>query len=608
MAVGKAQAQVRFDDAAGLLGDRLAEGSVYHLLAGQGQRLFPDGYFADLFLASAKGRPTIPARVVATTMLLQAHEGLSDREAVEHLAFDLRWKAAAGLAVDAGAFHSTLLVGMRNRLRGSKRPRRLFEDVKAVAKAAGLLRGRNRVLDSTPVYDAVATQDTVTQLRAVIRKLLMIADREAATELAAAVRAVLRHDDDYATAGKPPCDWDDKAAREELVDALVRDCLATLGVLDGRELSVGLAEAAQLLALVAGQDVAEGADGVLRIARRVAPDRVISTVDTQARHGHKSRNRSFDGYKTHLSVDPDDELIDEVAVTPANTPDRDAVTDLLGEHTTVAASGHADTETATTAHHTHTGTGEDVTSAETAATAHDTHTDAGDVAVTTAPDTVTGEDTTGDTTTTPVSPVDAPASTDEPHEHDEDGLNVFGDSAYADADTLDDLEDQGHTPFAKVPPTRNRNGLFSKDQFDIDLDKQEVTCPAANSAPIVARTGAGATASFGDLCASCPLRDLCTTSATGRTITIHPREATLQKHRARQADPAWKQRYRATRPKVERKIAHFVRRSWGGRRARTRGQARILTDVLTRAAVLNLARLGVLGLRHEPSGWAVNPG
>ncbi|MQA26043.1 MAG: DDE transposase, partial [Micromonosporaceae bacterium] len=100
-----------------LLGDRLAEGSVYHLLAGEGHRLFGDDYFADLFTASPKGRPTVSARVVATVMLLQAHEGLSDREAVEHLAFDLRWKAAAGLSVDAGSFHPTVLVGMRNRLR-----------------------------------------------------------------------------------------------------------------------------------------------------------------------------------------------------------------------------------------------------------------------------------------------------------------------------------------------------------------------------------------------------------------------------------------------------------------------------------------------------------
>jgi len=599
MAVGRAEAQIRFDDAAGLLGDRLPEGSVYHLLASEGQRLFPDDYFADLFMASAKGRPTVPARVVATTMLLQAHEGLSDREAVEHLAFDLRWKAAAGLAVDAGAFHSTVLVGVRNRLRKSDRPRRLFDDVKAVAKAAGLLRGRNRVLDSTPVYDAVSTQDTVTQLRAVIRKVLMVADREGETELAAALRVVLTRDDDYATAGKPPCDWDDKTAREDLVDALVRDCLAVLGVLDGRSLSTGLAEAAELLALVAGQDVAEGDDGVFRIVRRVKPDRIISTVDTEARHGHKSRNRSFDGYKAHLSVDPDDELIDEVAVTPANTPDRDAVGDLLAEHTTVTPSGVADTDTAGSAQDAH------------------ADADADDVVAGTAPDTVAAEDTGRDATVdedTCVSSVDAPISAGEPHEGDEgddgdDGvLNVFGDSAYADADTLDDLEEQGHTPWAKVPPTRNRDGLFSKDQFDIDLDQQEVTCPAGNSARIVANPSGGGTALFGDLCAACPLRDLCTTSATGRTVTIHPREATLKKHRARQAEPTWKQRYRATRPKVERKIGHFVRRSWGGRRARTRGKARILTDVLTRAAALNLARLGVLGLRHEPSGWAINLG
>ena len=190
------------------------------------------------------------------------------------------------------------------------------------------MKGRARVLDSTPLYDAVATQDTVTQLRAAIRKLLMVLDNLAPV-LAARVRAALERDDDYATAGKPPCDWDDPAAREELVDALVHDALAALAVLDGETLSGAARDAADLLAIVAGQDVAEGDDGVFRIVRGVARDRVISTVDPQARHGHKSQNRRFDGYKTHASVDPDSELIDEVTVTPANTPDRDAVDDLL---------------------------------------------------------------------------------------------------------------------------------------------------------------------------------------------------------------------------------------------------------------------------------------
>src|ERR1700694_3921361 len=160
-----------------LVDDQLPEGSVYRLLAGHGAALFGDEDFADLFKRSVRGRPTVPARVVATVMLLQAYEGLSDREACDRLAFDLRWKAAAGLTVGAGAFHPTVLVGMRNRLRKSDRPRRLFDDVNTTARAAGLLRGRRRVLDSTPLFDAVATQDTVIPLGAAIRKVLTAADR-----------------------------------------------------------------------------------------------------------------------------------------------------------------------------------------------------------------------------------------------------------------------------------------------------------------------------------------------------------------------------------------------------------------------------------------------
>jgi hypothetical protein len=296
MALGRSQIQQRFENPREVLGDRLKEGSLYRLLADHGHELFGDDYFADLYTGSAKGRPTVPARVMATVMLLQAFEGLSDREAVDRLEVDLRWQAAAGVPVGAEAFHPTALVGQRNRLRASTRPRRLFEDTKVVAHATGALRQRARVLDSTPIFDAVATEDTVTQLRAAIRKLLAALDA-AGSPLADRVRAALGRNDDYATPGKPPCDWDDPAAREALVDALVRDALAALDALDAALLPPGAVAAAELLALVAGQDTDEGEDGVFRIARRVAKDRVISTVDTEARHGRKSRHRRFDGYK-----------------------------------------------------------------------------------------------------------------------------------------------------------------------------------------------------------------------------------------------------------------------------------------------------------------------
>jgi hypothetical protein len=550
VALGCEDRQVGFDDVMLLVDDQLPEGSIHRLLAEHGAVLFGDEYFADLFKRSALGRPTVPARVVATVMLLQAYEGLSDREACDRLAFDLRWKAAAGLAVGAGAFHPTVLVGMRNRLRASDRPRRLFDDVTTTARAAGLLRGRRRVLDSTPLFDAVATQDTVIQLRAAIRKVLTAADR-ADPGLVSGVRAALTRDDDYATVGKPPCDWDDPQAREALVDALVRDAQAVLAVLDGHEVDGPLAEAAELLGLVAGQDVEAGEDGIFRIARRVARDRLISIVDAEARHGHKSRARTFDGYKTHLGVDPDDELITGVAVTPANTPDRQVIDELLDQP----------------------GTGEP---------AADADADADDPDV--------GDDDEGD----------------EGASADGSGLNgfeVYGDSAYADGATLDGQTARGHDMRTKVPPVRNPNG-YSKDQFTIDLAAGTVTCPAHHSVTI----GRGArhrSARFGALCKPCPLRAECTKAVRGRVISIHPHEAALQHAKARQEGLAWQQDYRQHRPVVERKISHFTRRPWGGRKARCRGQKRILTDILTRASAINLARLATLGLHHGPTGWAI---
>ncbi|MCU4185920.1 transposase [Acidiferrimicrobium sp. IK] len=170
MALGRSKVQPRFEDPRVLLGDRLR--GIYLLLADHGGVMFADDYFADLYKASRLGRPTVPARTLATVMILQAHEGLSDREACDRLERDLAWQAAAGLPTGAESFHPTTLVGLRNRLRASARPRRLFEDTKAAAVEAGVMGRRVRVLDSTPIYDSVATQDTVTQLRSAIRKLL----------------------------------------------------------------------------------------------------------------------------------------------------------------------------------------------------------------------------------------------------------------------------------------------------------------------------------------------------------------------------------------------------------------------------------------------------
>jgi hypothetical protein len=199
---------------AGYCKGRVAPGSIYGVLHRECFTLFPDEMFADLF--TDVGRRSVPPMIVSVVMVLQRIEGLSDREAVDRFSFDARWKyAAGGLDFDYPGFVHTVLVDMRARLAASVRPDRIFEVTLAVARAAGLV-GRRRVLDSTPLYDAVATMDTVTLIRSAIRGLLNAAD----VELEIKLRAVLRREDDYAVAGKPGCDYDDPSARVVLVDAL----------------------------------------------------------------------------------------------------------------------------------------------------------------------------------------------------------------------------------------------------------------------------------------------------------------------------------------------------------------------------------------------------
>jgi hypothetical protein len=382
--------------------------------------------------------------------------------------------------------------------------------------------------------------DTVTLVRSAIRGLLRACDGELAGEL----RGLLRRDDDYAAAGKPACDYDDAAAREELVDALAKDAHALLAALDGRDLDPVLGQAAKLLATVTGQDLEKSAGGVFRIARKVAADRVISTVDPQARHGHKTSARGFDGYKGHVAIDPDSEIITATEATPGNSGDAEVAESLLGD----MLPGDQDSATAQ---------------------------DGGQAA--------------------------APAAGDgQPA--------VYGDAAYGSGELIGRLDDAGIYNGVKCQPPAAIKGHFPKDRFAIDLDAKTVTCPADITAPIRAsgRDRHAGEARFGAACRTCPLAAQCTSAKDGRTITIGPYEARLAAARKAQADPAWKADYRATRPKVERKISHLMRRRHGGRRARVRGLVKVAADFRLLAAAVNLARLGVLGAAYRNGSWAVS--
>lgn len=449
------------------------------------------------------------------------------------MCFDARWKYACGnLPFDHPGFSHTVLVDLRARLAASARPNRIFEVGLEAARSAGLV-GLRRVLDSAPLSDAVATMDTITLLRSAVRGLLTAADAAVSGRL----RAVITSGDDYASAAKPQIDWDDPAAREALVASRAADATGMLGLLEaqaeGQRLPDQVVQAATLLATVIGQDLEPDGDGGLRIARKVAADRLVSTVDAEARHGHKTATRGFDGYKGHVAVDPDSELVTSTQVTPGNSGDAEVAEELL----------------------------DDVIQPEATAEA---------------------------------TPPQAAA---------------YGDAAYGAGALLARLEAAQVTARIKVQPPPAVTGHFPKDRFAIDLAAGTVTCPGAVTVPIrptpTSRRGHLGQAAFGAACAACPLASQCTTASKGRTITIGPHERLLATARTRQRDAAWQADYRATRPKVERKLAHLLRRRHGGRRARVRGRVKVAADFSLLAGAVNLARLGVLGLCWTPAaGWA----
>ena len=298
---------------------------MHAFLADHRLRLFPDEMFVDLFPAK-RGRPSVPADVIATVMVLQALEGLSDREAVRQLETNIAWKAATGLALTDEAFHSTVLVLWRNKLRTSDAPQRIFDAVRAVITESKVLAGKTRrALDSTVLDDAVARQDTITMLVTQIRRV-----RKLIPELDAVW--VREHN---LEPGRPPCDWDDPTDRDRLVSELVDDAnelvWAAEDLLEGGAVfSEKQADAVALLALVAGQDVEPGdGPGRWRIAQRTAEDRVISTVDPEARHAHKTRRAYRDGYKAHVAAEPDTGLVTACDLGPGNAGDTTAAPGLI---------------------------------------------------------------------------------------------------------------------------------------------------------------------------------------------------------------------------------------------------------------------------------------
>ena len=436
-------------------------------------------------------------------MVLQRLEGLSDREAVDRFTFDARWRYAAGVGGWDGAgragFAHTVLVDMRERLRRSDRPDRIFEVALTAARQAGLV-GRRRVLDSTPLYDAVATMDTVTLIRSAIRGLLAVADPVLAATAAggAGQRGRLRRQpanrSSTGTTRPPARRWSTPGPA-----TATPCCACSRAAQDCRSRSV---QAAALLATVLGQDLEPDDDGGCCASPGRSP-RTGSSPPSTRRPGTGTRPATAASTATRATSPstPTARSSPRPRSPPGNTGDVEPVADLIADLTN-------------------------------------------------------------------------PTSADEPAARSTTAA-VYGDAAYGAGEVLERLDDAGIEARTKVQPPVAPGGKFTKDRFDIDLHADTVTCP--NGVTIAIRPISGharhaGKADFGDACPTCPLR--CAVHQRLRpdgSITIGRHEARLTAARARQTDPAWKADYRATRPKVERKIAHLMRRRHGGRRARMRG-------------------------------------
>ncbi len=580
-------------DAGEVTGHLVPPGGVFAFLAEHRRELFPDEFTADLF-PSRTGRPSLPADLVGSVLVLKELYDLPDTQTADALKFDLRWKVACGRSLLQVSFDPSTLVYWRKRIAKSGRPDRVSGAVAQVIAETGILRGRRRrCVDSTVFDDAVATMDTVSQLVAAMRKVARVV--AGAGEVISRVGRL-----DYSRPGKPDIDWDDPAAKEGLVSDLVNDALAVLDALAGRdapERDEPAADALGLLALVAGQDVepaegSDGTDGRWRIARKVAPDRVISTVDREARHTRKSKSKRRDGFRGHVAAEPETELITDCEMTMAAGPGSTDAENGVKMACRDRFSGEGGCGDAGPG-----GTAETAAAGGEASSAGGAPGQAADTA-----DQQHGQAPAGPAST----PQDAPGQgrqdqAPQASARDGEGLEIYGDSSYGSGEARAAYRDAGHNTIIKPKPLRPAvDGGFTLDDFTIDEGQGTVTCPAGQVRPM----SKSRTVTFGAACAACPLRARCTTAKDGRSMTIHPHEHLLRAARAQACTDEFKQAYPA-RSMIERVIAWTA--TCNGRRVRLRylGTAKNDAWLHNRCAAINLRTLLRHGLTRQDGAWVL---
>ena len=336
--LGKRSIQAGLFNADCMYLDFVGRESFYGFLAAQRSCIFRDEDFADLYCLD-NGRNSVPPSLMATVLLLQAHDRVSDEEAKNRADYDMRWKVALGIELDDRPFAKSTLQLFRAQLIVHEKMRAVFQKSLAFARQTGYLKHRKikAVLDTTFILGAGAVRDTYNLLADGIVKLVRVLAGLAGQEPAvwATAHTLARY---FAPSvkGTAEINWDDKAERQTFLrdivtdaDRLLADARAMLAVYaDGTPEKHAIREAADLLAQLLLQDIDRTLAGAA-LKDGTSPDRIVSVHDPDMRHGHKSASVRFEGHKAAIAVDPESQLITAAAILPGNAHDSEQALDLI---------------------------------------------------------------------------------------------------------------------------------------------------------------------------------------------------------------------------------------------------------------------------------------
>jgi hypothetical protein len=437
----------------------------------------------------------VPPSLLATALVLQAYDGVSDDEATRRAAFDLQWKVALSVELDVRPFAKSTLQEFRAQLIVHEYTRAIFQRSLEVAKRRGVWKKGHPqherqhmklALDTTHILGRGAVKDTYNLLADGIVQVLRVLAKLGPFELMDLAEEVgcTRYVCGPSLKGQAEVDWTNPQARQRFLAEIVTDAdrLLELVRVTRRGLAAGglheaeLVAAAGVLARILAQDIERRENGPT-LKQGVAPDRLISVHDPEMRHGRKSSSHRFNGHKAQVAVDTDSQLITAVEVLAGNAPDAERALEVV-EATEAATSCEV--------------------------------------------------------------------------------VEVIGDCAYGAGSTRAEFAETGRTVVAKVPEIHNQ-AFFAKTAFQIDLEAGTCTCPNQYTTRDLrpAKGGGGLFVFATQTCAACPLRAQCTRGQSGRTVQVHPQEALLQQARELQASPAFDDA-RRRRQVVEHRIARLV--------------------------------------------------